>query len=190
LSGFSLVEVMLALGVLAFTSVGLLGLVASGLGSFREAVDLSTGAQISQRVVGDVQQMDFDTLLAAGVEANADFFVLPERCFDEQGSEVLPAPGAEARIIYRVRVRVARPGARNVVAQSKSGFTSLPGGSGASRFQLRDTVFLTIQIANNPGNRVLERDERLLWTTAAAAQKGCPVVTTSAVVTRSDRQQP
>ena len=38
-AGFSLVEVIVALGIVAFAFVGLLGIIPSGLGSFRQSVD-------------------------------------------------------------------------------------------------------------------------------------------------------
>ena len=190
-AAFSLVEVVISLGVLAFTSVGLFGLLSLGLGHFRTAVDVSTASQISQRVVADLQQMEFDTLLDAGANTAGDFYTLPERGFDEQGSEIVPAdpdrptPEESRQMLYRVRIRVAKPGVGDVAAQNESGFTSLPALDGAPRFQLRDTVYVTIQIVNNPGNREIPTDQRLLWSVPAANVQNCAVVTSTAIVTRN-----
>jgi len=184
-------EVVLTLAVLSFACIGLLGLLSAGLGNFRTAMNGVTGSQIFQRVVADLQQTEFDTLLAGGAETTNDFFLLPERDFDEQGNEIAhaaagsPNPQEMRRTLYRVRTRVSKPGAGNIADQSDSGFTSIPTGDEASRFQLRDTVFIAIQIANNPGNRELPADNRMLWSASAAARQSCPLVTYTAVVTRN-----
>src|SRR5436190_20884425 len=62
-SGFSLVEVVLAIGVVSFAFVTLFGLLPSGLTMFRKAMDISVGAQIFQKIVDDARQTDFSTLV-------------------------------------------------------------------------------------------------------------------------------
>lgn len=79
--GFSLVEVVLALGILVFCLVALLGLIPSGLQSFRAAMTLTVESQIAQSISGDLQLTDFTnlkTMLATDVE----------RHYDDQGIEV------------------------------------------------------------------------------------------------------
>src|SRR5687767_4065395 len=61
--GFSLVEVVLAIGVVSFAFVAILGLVPAGMSQFRQAIDTAVCAQIAQRVIGDAQQTDFDLLI-------------------------------------------------------------------------------------------------------------------------------
>ena len=61
-SAFSLVEVVLAVGVISFAFVAILGLLPAGLAQFRQAMDNSVGAQIAQRIILDCQQTDFTTL--------------------------------------------------------------------------------------------------------------------------------
>jgi uncharacterized protein (TIGR02598 family) len=92
--GFSLIEVTLAIGITSFALLAILGLLPVGMNTFRQAIDTAVTAQIAQRIVNDAQQTDFDTLnanLASGI---------PDRYFDDQGNEVLPASG----YIYQVRV--------------------------------------------------------------------------------------
>src|SRR4051812_41937151 len=60
--GFTLVEVTLALGVIAFAFVALLALLPAGNNAFRRAIDLATCGQIAQRVISDAQNANFDTL--------------------------------------------------------------------------------------------------------------------------------
>ncbi len=87
--GFSLIEVAISLGVVSFAFVSILSLVPLGMTTFHSAMDISVGTQISQRVVNDLQQTDFGTLINS---------TQPVRYFDEQGQEVPSATGA----VYQV----------------------------------------------------------------------------------------
>lgn len=62
LSAFSLVEITLAIGIVAFAFVALLGLVPVGLENFRQSLDTSVRSQIVQRLATEAQQTDFDLL--------------------------------------------------------------------------------------------------------------------------------
>ncbi len=175
--GFSLVETVLALGVVAFALVALMGLLPVGLSNFRSAIDASVGAQIYQRVVTDMEQADFHRLVPSG--GAGGYFILPIRYFDDQGNEVRVAedgkPTAEEslRIIYQARVRGTMPG------ESETG---LPG---QTRYSPKETTFLVIQIANNPAGVELKEDENQLWDSADARKRGLALTTYSAVVTRN-----
>jgi len=88
---FSLIEVTLALGVISFALIGVLGLIPVGMATFRKAVDLSVGSQIVQQVVSDVQQTAFSSLGQSH----------PLRYFDDQGVEQTGGTG-----LYQVNVVV------------------------------------------------------------------------------------
>lgn len=159
---FSLVEVVLAIGVVAFAFVAILGLLPAGMTQFRQAVDTTVCAQIAQRVIGDAQQTDFDTLIdvknlpsSANDRDNYTFRAPkvsePEyRYFDERGGEVIPSSKAaranpdvlsakeKAQIVYHVNIRV----------MPETAIPKTNSGGGATQL-----ATLTIQIANNPGNR-------------------------------------
>lgn len=59
LSGFSLVEVVLALGIMSFALMGIVGLLPVGLNHFRKAVDLTVQAQIAQALTADMQRAPY-----------------------------------------------------------------------------------------------------------------------------------
>lgn len=168
----------MALAIVTFALVGLLALVPVGLSNFREAMDTTLGAQIAQRVVSDAEQTDFDRLIASAEKSDTEFFVLPVRYFDDQGTEVaLSDPQAALKAIYQVRVRGSQPGPADTSAGGAS-FTSLPG---ETRFRPRDSVFLTVQVAAHPGLASLPVDEvRQLWPGRAAS-----MTTYRAVITRN-----
>ena len=195
-AGFSLVEIALALAIVAIALVALVGLLPTGLNNFRDATDAQTAGEIFQRVVADAQETDFDTLLAAKVEtggANGQFYRLALRHFDSQGAEVRvtnpdsPSDTEAKDIIYTVRVRGSMPGDPNPRSHSASFATSLPG-SAAPRFNPRDLTFLTVQVAATSGTRKvapLVDSDSFLISPSRAAKAAVPVRTYAAVVARN-----
>lgn len=159
--GFSLVEMVLAIGIVAFAFVGLLALLPVGMGIFREAMETSVSTQIAQRIISDLTETEFDQLIANPISGN--FYTLPLRYFDDQGTEVRvtnpagPTDLERVIILYTVRVRGSLPGKADPTSHKSDYPTSLPSKS-SSRFNPRDTSFLTIQIANNPAGKKLETD--------------------------------
>jgi uncharacterized protein (TIGR02598 family) len=163
---FSLIEVVLAVGVVAFAFVAILGLIPAGMGQFRQAIDTSVCAQIAQRVINDAQQADFATLIdeknlqAAGATDTYAFRLptidatrtRPTKCiryFDEQGNEIVPSNSTtnvfsaaekqlQAKVTYQVNVRVIPKGV-------------MPTGTGVPTYYAPHLATLTIQVAYNPG---------------------------------------
>ncbi len=132
---FSLVEVTIAIGIVAFAFVALVGVLPVGLQTFRRAVDASVSAQITQRIINDIQQTDFDILL----DGHTSPFLATPRYFDDQGSEVK----TPATAVYHVKTWV-KPS------------TDLPGDPSTANNGKLATV--NIQIVNNPGNRTIATD--------------------------------
>ena len=61
-SGFSLVEITLALGIVAVALVTTMGLLGTGLNSQRLSAEDTTLAAMSEQVLGELRAADFDTL--------------------------------------------------------------------------------------------------------------------------------
>lgn len=164
--GFSLVEITMAIGIVAFAFVAVLGLLPAGLNTFHRAMDASVTGQIFQRVVSEAQQTDFNVLVSDATP-NVTFF-------DDQGNYL----GKEGSIsdedkrksIYHVKMRIEP-------------MTTLPGSS----TQNTDLATVTVQIANNPGNIILQLDATAgspfynLWRT----NQGVMMVTQSTMVARN-----
>lgn len=155
LNGFTLVEVTIALGVVAFGFIAILGLLPTGLNTFRSAMDNSVGAQIAQKVINDAQQKDFDTLVASGNTSTV-------RYLDDQGNEL--GISDKAKAIYHANTRVVTA-------------TGMPGASTNSNL-----ATVTIQVAKNPGNLTLPTDgtNSTLW-----KQGAMNMVTFSAQISRN-----
>lgn len=91
-SAFTLVEVTLALGIIAFAFVAVLGLIPVGLATARNAMETSVRSQILQRVVSDVKQTDFEEMTDGKMS------------FDDQAN---PVSVGDTDKIYDVRVELS-----------------------------------------------------------------------------------
>lgn len=208
-AGFSLVEVVLALGVVALAFIGIFSMLPTGLTIFRQAMDTSIGAQISQRIVGEAQQTDFDALVPGNQSATqtkkttiggdgGQFYAMPLRYFDDQGTEIpfndlstdIPPAGdpRTLKIVYTARVRGSMPGVADPSSHSSSYFTSLPATTG-TRFNPRAVTFLTIQIFKNAGHKavasLVDTSGTYLIDPTLAAKANLTVQTYTAIVARN-----
>jgi len=144
-AAFSLIEVALALGVVAVAFVPVAGLLPLGLQSYHQANDNSMQAEIFQRIVNELQQTDFGSLTSSSNPP-------PYRYFDYQGNEVT----ASEQYIYQVNTRI-------------SSTTNLPEGAQPA-VNNPNLAIATIQVADNPGHAVMTQQSATgnmpyLWST-------------------------
>jgi uncharacterized protein (TIGR02598 family) len=99
-SGFSLVEVVLALGITSFSLLTILGLLPVGLNVLQEAGEASTRARIVQKLHGEILLMPF-----AKVE---DQFAGRTLYFDETGERVEETDTASVAL-YKVETQLTSP---------------------------------------------------------------------------------
>lgn len=135
LRAFTLVEVMMALGMVTFGLVSLFGLIAMGLDSVRGAISTTVQANISQAVVNDAQVKPY----SAGYTAT--------RYFNAEGE---PVGSSDPGVIY--------------TAQVDAETLALPTGNSAGNFEVSDTVArrLNILITNRTEPGVSKR-LTLVW---------------------------
>lgn len=131
---FSLVEVTLALGIVAFAFTAIMGVLPVGLNLFRGATDTSVTNRIVQKVSADLQQADFD---AIALSEDQTLF------FDEQGTEIKSARDA----IYWAKVSIFPS-------------VELPGDSGTGN---SDIARVVVQVAHNPGAQQPTEGEDGTW---------------------------
>lgn len=139
--GFSLVEITIATGIAAFGLITLLGLLPSGMTTFRDAMNVTVSSQIAQRLIKEAVQTDYDTLVnvASGTTPAPDVPVIKDRrYFNDEGVELQAADAAKA--VFHAHIRVM-PG------------TGLPAVGGTVDNTSLATV--TVQVALNPSNRNL-----------------------------------
>lgn len=116
--GFSLVEIALAIGVISFSLVGLMGLVASTQSIFKAGIERTDGSLLFQKVVNQLKLKPFDKAQDAGTipssvlplpaltntdPARSLPFLVDERC-DYVGSVDDPEALAKASKVVRVIV--------------------------------------------------------------------------------------
>ena len=94
LSGFSLVEVTIALGIFAFAVLGLMGMLPIALQTHRDAKLDTVLAQIKQRLAAEVLLTDGANL--ANLSENV-------KIFDVEGRE-LTASAPDIDVVYRARI--------------------------------------------------------------------------------------
>lgn len=186
----------LALALAATALLGVLSLLPQGLKTFRASMDTAVAAQISQRLIEEAHETDFERLLPEEDEpvTAAGYFALPRRFFDEQGQELMvkdpERPTAEELrlVVYEVRSCGAIPGDPDPTQHRAEFPTELPAaGSSAVPYNPRDLIGLTIQIAQNPAHRSLQDDpaNSLLWKAPEIGGNDVvPIHTYSAVVAR------
>lgn len=198
-SAFSLVEVALAIAVVSFAVIGILSLMSTGLGSYRQVMDTTIAAQLAQRVINDAEQADFKVLTdVAGQKNNKDMtktesegktfsFRAPTikepafRYFDEQGKEIIPKEkgklDAKQKLgaVYWINTRI--------VPRSK-----LPRHDGKAT----EVAQVTVEVACNPNGvdltdkKYIESEDGSIRYNLLKAPAGIRVLTYSAYVGRND----
>ena len=105
--GFTLVEVVISLGIVAFAFIPVLGLLPFGLDVSRQAVDATVCAQIAQQLTSQAQQTDFSDIDSlAGQSA---------MLFDDQGNRLANGdPNAIYSAAYSVSAKTKLPNAVDV----------------------------------------------------------------------------
>lgn len=138
-TGFSLVEVTLALGIFSFTAVVILGLLPGGLVSSQRASHVTLGSRLASEVQAELQQVGL-----ASFQTNTTTFDVDGRIVvDAQGGAVgttppvfdvcrtvvdCALPGAATSPLKRVVVQVINnPGRKTMSRDAASGLVAVPG---------------------------------------------------------------
>lgn len=120
--GFTLIETVLAIGIVATVLIALLGLLPTGSDILSEAGRGTVGARIAQQLIGEVQLAEYDDI---------DKFNNQTRYYNDMGTE-LRSRGGE---VYTARIEI------------ESGNPPIPGAKESE--YLRRVI---IKVSNKPGN--------------------------------------
>lgn len=141
-NAFSLVEVTLAIGIVAVALVPLMGMIPTGLNAQKQALDTTVASQITQKISSDAEQSDFDSLITPSAGTSP----LKDRYFSNQAVELLDASGqpnpSDPQRLYDVRTTT------NFGTQG----TVLSAGGAGGTVTTYNLATLKIQIANNPAH--------------------------------------
>ena len=97
-SAFSLIEVTIALGIVAFALVPIIGLVSTGMKSLRDSMDETVRAEIVRKVSGEALRVPYAKLL--------DEFQNKTFYFDDEG---IQQPSSNVSTIFVATTAVADP---------------------------------------------------------------------------------
>ncbi|MCB1063616.1 MAG: Verru_Chthon cassette protein B [Verrucomicrobiae bacterium] len=131
----TLIELTIALGVMATVMVSLLGMLSQGFLTMRKAADISTEARIVQQLLGELQSIEWDRIDV--ILASEEFRT---RYFDDQGIETARGKQTFTARIYPDRA----PG-------SSSPTFSLPGDADHRIDRENHLRRFAIRITNVPG---------------------------------------
>ena len=103
--GFSLVEVALALAIMAFASASIISLIPFGLTSFRQAMNYTVESEIVQSLTNEITLTDFGYLKNMSKSKNVTYY------FDADGNRLTSDTGSH----YKVQIGFTdlSPGATN-----------------------------------------------------------------------------
>ena len=93
-SGFSLVEVTMALAILAFAGTSMISLIPLGLTSFRQAMNNTVEAEIIQSMINNITLTNFGNLKSMASSQGTIYY------FDSEGEPVTSA----ASSLYKVQI--------------------------------------------------------------------------------------
>jgi uncharacterized protein (TIGR02598 family) len=123
---FSLIEIAIALGIVAFALIPVLGVMPIGLTTLRDTVDTQVTAQIAQTIVNQAEQADYNSLAST----TTPYY------FDEQGDLLNNSTNA----LYSAQLAVNEP-------------TSIPGSLATSSSNLA-TLTITVQCTTTKATRI------------------------------------
>jgi len=108
-SGFSLVEVTLALGIVSFALLSIIGLMSIGLKNFTSSVDRSTMSRITAVLAHDILNGDFDAPSNSVRYFNVEGVEVPAAQVNDSiyQAQLLTVPGAANPFTKVVLVQVA-----------------------------------------------------------------------------------
>ena len=158
--GFSLIEVAIAISVVAFALVAIIGLLPAGMSIYSQSSMTSASTQIFEKVLADARQTDFNQIVYQGGSppnapvTTATVFHQPKlRYFDHLGEEIVPTGTTlsneeVAKVVYHVNTRIVT---NAYLPTDKNPYVG------------QYLATLTVQVMSNPGNRPLSYDAESMF---------------------------
>ncbi len=164
---FSLVEVVMAIGITSFAALSIVGVIPVGLNSFHQTKITSVATEISKQMFSEIGNTSYAKIVSSATSATQPWRLVTTgtstsnnyvRYFNEQGEELAASAGSTtppAGTIYQV----------NAAAQYG---TFLGATTSSANYYL---VNVTIQVAYNPANLSLDMNSSntTLWAGTAAS---------------------
>jgi len=136
-SGFTLVEVCMAIGIMSVTLIPLLGVMAIGVGQVASNIDNNQAVNISQQVFTEARQMKYNAL---SVQTGYC------RYFSAQGDDLGTTTGTTPSAPSAVKSQVAYTAIVTITSGSSATPMTLPGGDAAQS----TLVTLSVKVVKTP----------------------------------------
>ncbi|MBL9153165.1 MAG: Verru_Chthon cassette protein B [Verrucomicrobiales bacterium] len=107
-SGFSLVEVTLAIGITAVALVSLMGMLPKGMATLRKAADQAIMGRIHQQILGELQLTPWEP--KGSGQSPLESFDGMVRFYDDQGIQLADSEKGKMSHIYTARISVPKKG--------------------------------------------------------------------------------
>ena len=143
--GFSLIEVTIAMGVMAFAAIAILGIIPNGLAAATRSSQTTIAARLASEVQSEIQQVglaSFATDATNTTYFDGDGKFLPDNTgavyYVYRSVKACPLPGQEesADSFKRVIVQVVKnPAAQTFPVDANTGLRTIPSGMDERTFQ-------------------------------------------------------
>ncbi len=142
-SGFSLIEVTIAMGVMAFAAIAILGIIPTGLAAATRSSQTTIAARLASEVQSEIQQVglaSFATDATNTTHFDGDGKILPNNTgavYDVYRSvEDCSLPGAPTASFKKVIVQVVKnPAGQTFPVDATTGLRTIPSGIDERTFQ-------------------------------------------------------
>jgi uncharacterized protein (TIGR02598 family) len=147
-AAFSLIEVTLAIAIVAFGFIAVFGLLPVGLNTFRNAKTVSVSNQVAQQLLTEYEQMDWLTLTGSGAATVGTPYFSTDNpyYFDEQGQRI-ESDNSNSDGTIMTEQRIIQAQVRVQVGAKLPGWTP---SDGANKNIDANTAMVTVQVAFNP----------------------------------------
>lgn len=136
-SGFTLVEVTLAIGITAVALVSLMGMLPRGIKTLERASDKAVMARIHQQILGELQLTSWEKGVLSGV-VPIDSFDGTVRLYDDQGIELSGKSNSDEKFrhVYTALIHIPKEteSLPESVGRGQYNGAKLPGDSESSQF--------------------------------------------------------
>jgi uncharacterized protein (TIGR02598 family) len=140
-SGFSLIEVTLALGIMAFAAVAIMGLLPIGLTASQRSTSTTAAARLAAEVQSELQQVGLSSFATNTTAFDADGRLVRDMngatvpgtttppVYDVyRAVQMCPLPGTNAGTLQRVVVQVVKNPSQQTLARGPDGLVTVPVG--------------------------------------------------------------
>jgi len=137
--GFSLVEVTIAMGVMAFAAIAILGIIPNGLAAATRSSQTTIAARLASEVQSEIQQVGLAAFPTNETYFDGDGKILANTSgavyYVYRSVQDCPLPGASAGSFKRVVVQVVKNPAGQTFPLDATGLRTIPSGMDERTFQ-------------------------------------------------------